>query len=77
VKILEWKNTKLKPNCEIIESIGEAGNLDAESMRLLRTYDICTESYENDEKQSSQTVHECLRKFTENIDPKTKEWIIP
>lgn len=22
-------------------------------------------------------MHECLRKFTENIDPNSKEWIIP
>ncbi len=77
MKIVGWRDTETKPNCEIIESIGEAGNLNAESMRILRTYDICTESYENDDKQANQVVHECLRNFTQNIDPSTNEWSIP
>ena len=61
----------------ITESIGEAGNLDAECMRLLRTYDICTEAYENEEQEPTENVHECLKMFSSNIDPDTKEWIIP
>ena len=63
--------------CQITESIGEAGNLDAESMRLLRMYDICTEAYENEESEPTASVHECLKMFSKDIDPETKEWIIP
>jgi hypothetical protein len=66
------------PLCSIVESIGEAGNLEAESMRLLRTFDICTESYENVESgEPTENVHETLKVFTKDIDPETKEWIIP
>ena len=53
VKIKGWRETENQPDCEIIESIGEAGNLNAESMRILITYDICTESYENEDKQAN------------------------
>ena len=60
-----------------MESIGEAGNLDAESMRLLRTYDICTEAYEDENDEPTSNVDECLKIFAKDIDPKTKEWIIP
>ena len=66
-----------RPVCEITESIGEAGNLDAESMRLLRMHDICTEAYENEESEPTASVHECLKTFAKDIDQETKEWIIP
>jgi DIS3-like exonuclease 2 len=60
----------------MVECIGEAGNLKAESMRLLKTHDICTEQYEVE--GSDQTiVHECLKVFSNDIDPNTKEWKIP
>lgn len=36
----------MRPLCEIIQSIGEAGNLDAESLRILKTFDIWSEEYE-------------------------------
>ena len=46
-------------------------------MRLLRTYDICTESYENEHMEPTENVHECLRMFEKDIDKVSKEWIIP
>jgi DIS3-like exonuclease 2 len=46
-------------------------------MRLLRTHDICTEAYETDEQEPTENVLECLKLFAEDIDPETKEWVIP
>ena len=77
VKFKEWKWSQRRPVCEVVESIGEAGNLDAESMRLLRTYDICTEAYEDENDEPTSNVDECLKVFAKDIDPETKEWIIP
>lgn len=76
-KFTEWTAYRGKPTCKISESIGEAGNLDAESMRLLRTYDICTEAYEDENQEPTSNVDECLKIFAKDIDPETKEWIIP
>ena len=47
-KISEWHKNDLRPTCQILSSIGEAGDLEAESMRLLRTFDIYTDQYEID-----------------------------
>ena len=58
----------------MLESIGEAGNLAAESLRILRANDICTEKYD---VEGEETVHECLKVFAKDIDPATKEWKIP
>jgi VacB/RNase II family 3'-5' exoribonuclease len=76
-KFLEWTETQRRAQVKITESIGEAGNLEAESMRLLRTHDICTEAYENEDQEPTENVHECLRHFSQDIDPETKEWVIP
>ena len=46
-------------------------------MRLLKMYDVCCESYENEEQEPTESVHESLRMFSDDIDPDTKEWIIP
>lgn len=45
----------------MISSIGEAGNLEAESQRILRMFDICLESYEDEDGVKS--VHENLKVF--------------
>lgn len=76
-KFSEWAKQYKKPLCKITESIGEAGNLEAESMRLLRMHDICTEAYEDENCEPTASVHECLKMFSKDIDPETKEWIIP
>ena len=77
VKFVEWREDRPKPRCRVISSIGEAGNLDAESMRLLKMYDVCCEAYENENQEPSESVHECLRVFLQDINPETKEWTIP
>ena len=76
-KFKEWKAGQKRPLCEITECIGEAGNLEAESMRLLRTFDICTEAYEQENQEPTANVHECLRLFSKDIDAESKEWVIP
>ena len=61
-----------------MESIGEAGNLEAESLRLLKMHEICTDKYEENEKADpTVNVHECLKVFAKDIDPVSKEWKIP
>ena len=44
---------------------------------MLRIHDICTEAYENENEEPTDNVHECLKMFANDIDPETKEWIIP
>lgn len=73
----DWRTTQRRPHCKVIRSIGEAGNLQAESMRILIENDICTEQYENDNEDVTSNVHECLKPFSRSIDPKTNEWEIP
>ena len=64
--------------CRITEHIGEAGNLNAESLRILKMHDIWTDEYEAEgQKLVSDKVHESLRVFTKNIDNVTGEWKIP
>ena len=77
MKFMEWTAFHPRPLCQVISSIGEAGNIDAESMRLLKMHDICTESYENEEQELTTATHESLKAFISDIDPVTKEWIIP
>ena len=71
VRIKEWTQYQKKPVCEVLESIGEAGNLEAESMRLLRMYDICDESYETEDMEPTNNEHESLKMFA--VDPLSKE----
>lgn len=66
----------MRPTCRIESSIGEAGNLEAESLRILKSHDIWSDDYEN-EGQPKQSIHECLRVFTKDLDPITHEWTIP
>ena len=72
-----WNEGFNRPLFRIESSIGEAGNLDAESLRILKTYDICTDEYETEGSNTQKAVHESLRVFTKNIDPVSGEWIIP
>jgi hypothetical protein len=45
-KIQCWKSGFTRPLFKVTSSIGEAGNLDAESLRILKTYDVWTDEYE-------------------------------
>ena len=89
-KISEWHKNDLRPTCQILSSIGEAGDLEAESMRLLRTFDIYTDQYEIDspatvaqtEKQMYDKAYagpilDALQPFIDKLDPQTCEWPIP
>jgi len=76
-KFEDWRVSQRRPHCNIVESIGEAGNLKAESMRILKMHSICTENYENEKDEPTSNVHECLKPFASNIDPSNNEWIIP
>jgi hypothetical protein len=61
----------------IQKSIGEAGNLEIESLRLLKMFDICAENYEKEDGSINKHLKNCLKNFTKNINSETKEWIIP
>lgn len=77
MKFLEWESHQFRPLCTIIRHIGEAGNLEAESLRLLKMHDICSEEYEPEGRPIDEKLSESLRVFTKDLDPKTQEWIIP
>jgi exoribonuclease R len=63
--------------CLITGQIGEAGNLNAESLRILKTHDVWCDEYEPEGQKLNEKVHESLRVFTKNIDETTGEWKIP
>jgi len=60
IEYSEWKTTQKRAYCKVTESIGEAGNLQAESLRILKANDICTESYD---VEGRETIHESLKVF--------------
>jgi exoribonuclease R len=76
VKMKSWNSHSIRPACNVLSSIGEAGNLDAESLRLLKSHDIWSDEYETEGQGISEKVHESLRIFTKDIDPISGEWII-
>ena len=61
----------------MIISFGEAGNLEAVSLRILKLHDVCYEEYEPEGRPIDEKILECLRVFTKDIDKSTSEWIIP
>lgn len=76
-KIECWNEGFNRPLFRIESSIGEAGNLEAESLRILKTFDICTDEYETEGSKTAEAVHESLRVFTKTINQETGEWVIP
>ena len=59
-KIVRWENKDKWPKCLIQKSIGEAGNLEIESLRLLKTHDICSENYEKEDGSINKHLKVCL-----------------
>lgn len=77
-KIESWNSNEMRPTCKILQSIGEAGNLDAESLRILKTLDIWSDEYEAEgQGLNNAKVHEDLKVFNKNIDDVNGEWKIP
>ena len=76
-KFESWNVGFIRPVCRIISNVGEAGNLEAESLRILKSHDVWCDEYEGDGQKLNEKVHESLRVFTKNIDDKTGEWRIP
>jgi len=77
VKLMKWKSTQMRPDCKILKSIGEAGNLEVESLRLLKSSDIYSEEYEAEGQPLNKKVHENLKIFAKDIDESIGEWKIP
>jgi len=76
-KFESWNVGFIRPVCRIISNVGEAGNLEAESLRILKTHDVWCDEYEADGQKLNEKVHESLRVFTKHIDEATGEWRIP
>ncbi len=49
-KVTHWNRDSIRPHCQVIKSIGEAGNLEAESIRILKTYDVHSDEYGTQEE---------------------------
>lgn len=77
VKFNAWRTFAIRPVCDVISSIGEAGNLDAESLRILKMHEIWSDEYETTGQKISEKVDESLRIFTKDIDKISGEWMIP
>ena len=76
-KFESWNVGFIRPVCKIVQHIGEAGNLAAESLRILKMHDIWSDEYEAEGQRVSDKVHESLRVFTKDIDELSGEWKIP
>lgn len=46
VKMEQWSAGFIRPMCKVLQCIGEAGNLEAESLRILKQHDIWSDEYE-------------------------------
>ena len=83
----DWKTNWRRPMCQITESIGEAGNLKAETLRILMKNEICVDEYEPqldkaDSKESATQakndhIFESLKVFSRDVDAESNEWIVP
>jgi DIS3-like exonuclease 2 len=60
-----------------VSHIGEAGDLKAESLRILKMHDVYSDEYETQDQPLNEKVHESLRVFTKDLDKMTGEWRIP
>jgi len=91
-KFVAWNAHKVTPLCEIVSCIGEAGNLEAETIRILKSFDIVADEYEpsepigktgeeakkqTEDSKSFKAVEETLKVFMKDIDDDTGEWKIP
>lgn len=63
-KFESWNVGFIRPTCRILSQIGEAGNLEAESLRILKTHDVWCDEYETEGQKLNEKVHESLRVFT-------------
>lgn len=72
-----WNVGFIRPMCKITDHIGEAGDLRAESLRILKMNDVWTDEYEAEGQKISEKVTESLKIFTKDLDPNTLEWMIP
>jgi len=58
-----------------VRCIGEAGNLDAECLRILKTFDVYSEEYDSGEKEvNNGKLDESLKVFTRGLSAETGEW---
>ena len=56
-KFVSWDVGHIRPLCKIVEHIGEAGNLEAESLRILKSNDVWSDSYEMEGQKLDEKVH--------------------
>lgn len=69
-KLKNWMPWNQKPNTIIKSSLGNAGDINAETMRILKQYDLFELEYPKE-------VLESLKVFEDGINVETKEWKIP
>ena len=65
-----WKNVIPMPVCDMKSSLGLAGDIHSETLRLLSQFDIPQEEFQEKTLAS-------LAVFEKDVDPATKEWRIP
>lgn len=65
-----WKSWSFNPKCKILSSLGSAGDIGAETMRILKQYDLFESKY-------PEEVLNSLKKYEADINEETKEWKIP
>lgn len=46
-KIAGWKTTEQRPTCNIIKELGKCGNVEVESLRILKLFGLCPKEYED------------------------------
>lgn len=76
-KFESWNVGFIRPMCKITDNIGEAGDLKAESLRILKMHDIWSDEYEAEGQKINEKVTDSLKVFTKDIHPQSAEWVIP
>ena len=69
-KYISWKPWMANPSAVMIKTLGSAGDIEAETLRILKQYDLFELEYPKE-------VNESLKYFEEHVNHDTKEWKIP
>ena len=68
--LTSWKYNEERPTGEVVSTLGNAGDIAAETLRIIKQYDLFEEEF-------SKETMESLEVFEKDVNPETKEWKIP
>lgn len=70
MSLIEWSHTFQSPKAQVKKSIGLAGDVSAETLRIITQFNLFESTF-------SDQVMDSLKQFEEQMNLETKEWKIP